>query len=76
MNRLEKLRQYNAVPLCYCKDCLSLKIKYIGSFEEGQYPEDIYGSEDLYCADCGSTNTAECSLDEYEDLMYNEEIDF
>ena len=44
---------YNSVPVYYCKNCLSLKIRVLGEYSE-------------YCDDCGSTNIDKCSIFEWE----------
>lgn len=50
--------EYNQIPVFYCRKCLSLKIRDV---------EHIDNSE--YCDDCGSTDIAQASVDEWE-AMY------
>ena len=50
--------EYNQIPVFYCRKCLSLKIRNV---------ERIDNSE--YCDDCGSTDIAQASVDEW-DAMY------
>jgi hypothetical protein len=52
--------EYNQIPVFYCRKCLSLKIRDV---------EHIDNSE--YCDDCGSTDIAQASVDEWE-AMYVE----
>lgn len=48
---------YNKVPVFYCKKCLSLKIRNIPSMEDSDY-----------CDECGSTDIAESSIEDWEEL--------
>ena len=50
--------EYNQIPVFYCRKCLSLKIRDV---------EHIDNSE--YCDDCGSTDIAQASVDEWK-AMY------
>lgn len=47
--------EYNNEPVFYCKDCLSLKIRYTGKLD--------------FCDKCCGTNVAQCSIEEWE-IMY------
>lgn len=47
---------YNAIPVFYCKHCMSLNIKDSG-FED-------------YCENCGSTDIGEASLEEYDEMHF------
>ena len=49
---------YDAIPVYYCKQCLSLKIRYIPGVD---------GTD--YCDDCNSTNIQKALIDEW-DAMY------
>lgn len=49
--------EYNNVPVFYCKNCLSLKIRDI---------EHVDNSE--YCDECGSTNIGSTNIEEWEAL--------
>lgn len=51
---------YNAIPVLYCKRCLSLKIRDIPSLEDSNY-----------CDNCSSTDIGECSIEEWETLYKN-----
>lgn len=48
---------YNNIPVLYCKDCLSLKIKGV----------EIGGDILDYCEKCGSTNIDEIHISEWEE---------
>lgn len=45
---------YNAEPVFYCKNCLSLKVRGIAGYD--------------YCDDCGGVNVGECPIQEWEQL--------
>lgn len=49
-----KLKEYNDVPVIYCKNCLSLKILTVDGMD--------------YCDNCGSTDMAETYIGEWEKL--------
>lgn len=51
---------YNAIPVLYCKYCLSIKVRSIPVIEDSDY-----------CDDCGSTDIGECSVEEWETLYKN-----
>lgn len=51
---------YNNEPVFYCKHCLSLNVRYVLDMEDSEY-----------CDDCGSTDIAECSIEEWENLYRN-----
>lgn len=46
--------EYNAVPVVYCADCLSLKILTVDGID--------------YCEKCGSTNTKETNIFDWEKM--------
>lgn len=46
--------EYNAVPVVYCADCLSLKILAVDGID--------------YCEKCGSTNTKEANIFDWEKM--------
>ena len=48
------IEDYNDEPVHYCKQCLSLKIKIVGGFD--------------FCDDCGDTDIASTSIEEWEKL--------
>lgn len=48
---------YNEERVWYCKDCLSLKIRYIKSIEDSEY-----------CDDCGSTDVMLGTIKEWQNL--------
>lgn len=52
----ETFNDYDSEPVKYCSRCYSLKIKY-----------DEYLDDD-YCVDCGCTDTAQASIEEWEKL--------
>ena len=60
MNRGEDTNntEYNDIPIFYCKNCLSLKIRDV---------EQIENSE--YCDECGSTDIGTAHISEW-DAMY------
>ena len=49
---------YNSVPVYYCKNCLSLKIRVLGEYSE-------------YCDDCGSTDIETTDIESWR-KMYKE----
>jgi hypothetical protein len=49
---------YNSVPVYFCKNCLSLKIRVLGEYSE-------------YCDDCGSTDIETTHIDTWRE-MYKE----
>ena len=49
---------YNSVPVYFCKNCLSLKIRVLGEYSE-------------YCDDCGSTDVETTHIDTWRE-MYKE----
>lgn len=61
MNKLNTEQQrssvYNEEPVFYCKHCLSLAIKSIEDFD--------------YCDKCGSTESAQTSIFEWEKIYEN-----
>ena len=54
MSEQEKLNEYDAEPIFYCATCLSLKVKH----------EEAIDSD--CCGECGSTNIAESTVEEWE----------
>lgn len=56
--------QYNNEPVFYCTDCLSLKIRTVAE-----------GSDLDFCDECGATNIAQTSIEEWE-KMYKERYGF
>lgn len=57
MSKLPKGFDYDSIPVYYCKQCLSLKIKGVPS---------IPGMD--YCDECNSTNIEQTSIEEWEKL--------
>lgn len=49
--------EYNDIPVYYCKNCLSLKVKTV-----------MIDSDLDYCDDCGSTEIGEAYIEEWKDL--------
>lgn len=60
LNTDNQPNEYNAVPVLYCKHCLSLKILNIPEVENSDY-----------CDKCGYTDIGECSIEEWENLYKN-----
>lgn len=52
--------EYNKEPVFYCKHCLSLKVRHVIGMEDSEY-----------CDDCGSTDIAECPIEEWESIYRN-----
>ena len=50
--------EYNNVPVFYCKNCLSLKIRDVEHIEDSEY-----------CDECGSTDIGTAHIKEW-DAMY------
>lgn len=48
---------YNKIPVHYCTNCLSLKIRRVAGLNDA-----------VYCDDCGGTDTKETSIEEWEEL--------
>ena len=46
---------YNAVPVYFCKNCLSLKIRVLGEYSE-------------YCDDCGSTDIETTDIETWREM--------
>lgn len=57
MSDKNNIEDYNTEPVTYCARCYSLKIKH----------EDVLDAD--YCGECGSTDTAEASIEEWEQLF-------
>ena len=53
-------QEYNEEPVFYCKNCLSLKIKTV----------QVDSNLD-YCDECGSTDIAQTSIEEWRDFYKN-----
>jgi Zn finger protein HypA/HybF involved in hydrogenase expression len=53
-------QEYNEEPVFYCKNCLSLKIKTV----------QVDSNLD-YCDECGSTDIAQTSIEEWRDIYKN-----
>lgn len=49
--------EYNAIPVSYCKDCLSLKVMRVAKMDKA-----------CYCDNCGGTDIEEIGIDTWEDL--------
>lgn len=61
---MDKLEEYNDIPVHYCKGCLSLKIKTVTE------------NPDLdYCDECGCTDTGQTNIEEWKKL-YKERYGF
>ena len=58
MSSLGKDFNYNDIPVYYCKQCLSLKIKTIPHIMDMDY-----------CDDCNSTNIGKTSIFEWEKMF-------
>lgn len=56
--------EYNNIPIHYCKECLSLKIKTV---TEGLNLD--------YCDECGCTNTEQSHINEWK-ALYKERYGF
>ena len=56
--------EYNNIPVHYCKECLSLKIKTV---TEGLNLD--------YCDECGCTNTEQSNINEWK-ILYKERYGF
>lgn len=52
--------EYNSIPVYYCKDCLSLKIRSVEGFDNTDY-----------CDTCGSTCIDKINIDGWETLYKN-----
>lgn len=54
---LNNKAEYENEPVYYCKDCLSLKIKFIAGLDNSEY-----------CCDCNSTNIVKGTFKEWDEL--------
>lgn len=54
---MSKLKEYNDIPVHYCKDCLSLKIKTVSE-----------GLNLDYCDECGCTDIEQAHIEEWKEL--------
>lgn len=54
---MNKLEEYNSIPVHYCKGCLSLKIKTVAE-----------GLDLDYCDECGCTDIEESHIEEWRNL--------
>lgn len=61
---MDNSKGYNDVPVHYCKNCLSLKIKTV-----------IEGLNLDYCDECGSTDIEQIHIEEWQKL-YRERYGF
>lgn len=55
-----EMEEYNQIPVYYCRKCLSLNIKSVGTEE---------GCE--FCDECGSTDIVTTTIEEWENLYKN-----
>ena len=53
-------QEYNEEPVFYCKNCLSLKVKTV----------QVDSNLD-YCDECGSTDIAQTTIEEWRDIYKN-----
>lgn len=58
--REESNVDYNAIPVFYCKHCLSLKIKTVDESIDTEYLD--------FCADCGSTEIEQTDIHTWEKM--------
>ena len=56
-NKDRSQEDYNDEPVSFCKNCLSLKIRFVPSM-----------SDSNYCDECGSTDIETCHINEWEAL--------
>jgi len=49
--------EYNAEPVYYCRRCLSLRVLDVPCLDDSEY-----------CDKCGSTDIAQCSIEEWEKM--------
>lgn len=57
LNKDSQPNDYNAEPVLYCRHCLSLKVLNVPCIDNSDY-----------CDNCSSTDIAECSIEEWEEL--------
>lgn len=58
--REESNVDYNAIPVFYCKHCLSLNIKTVDESIDTEYLD--------FCADCGSTEIEQTDIHTWEKM--------
>ena len=51
MSDIYNKEEYNKIPVCYCENCLSLKIRTLGD------------TDLAYCDNCGSTEVLQCDIE-------------
>lgn len=56
-----KHSEYNSIPVLYCSDCLSLKIRLVDGMD--------------YCDECGSTNIKETDIFDWEKMYVNKYLE-
>ena len=49
------IEDYNSIPVYFCKNCLSLKIRVLGEYSE-------------YCDDCGSTDIETTDIESWRKM--------
>lgn len=49
---------YNSIPVYFCRNCLSLKIRVMGEYSE-------------YCDDCGSTEIETTDIESWREMYKN-----
>lgn len=54
------MEEYNEIPVYYCRDCLSLKVGSVHTYDTLDY-----------CMDCGSTNVEVTNIHDWESLYEN-----
>ena len=52
------IEDYNSIPVYFCKNCLSLKIRVMGEYSE-------------YCDDCGSTDIETANIESWREMYKN-----
>lgn len=58
--REESNIDYNAIPVFYCKHCLSLNIKTVDESIDAEYLD--------FCVDCGSTEIGQTDIHTWEKM--------
>jgi hypothetical protein len=59
MSDIYNKEEYNKIPVCYCENCLSLKIRTLGD------------TDLAYCDNCGSTEVLQCDIENWKTLYKN-----
>ena len=58
-------KEYNDVPVLYCKKCISLKIISINPAGLNKYPDTTHKEPIDYCGTCGNADIGETHIENF-----------